>query len=226
MNIEQHGTVEERARVFAALGDPMRLRIVEQLALSDALPSDLAHDLGVASNLLAHHLNVLVQAGLVRRLRSEGDRRRTYVQLVGDAVPALAGAPVDAPGRVLFVCTANTARSQLATALWRSLSDVPAASAGTHPAAAVDPGAIAAAQRHGLRLARRTRPRDLADVHQPGDLVVTVCDRAHEELADPAALHWSVPDPVPAGTEHAFEAAVRDLDHRVHGLAQRLSAAS
>jgi protein-tyrosine-phosphatase len=127
---------------------------------------------------------------------------------------------------VLFVCTANTARSQLATLLWHALSDVPAASAGTHPAAAVDPRAIAAAERHGLRLAKRTRPRDLDEVQQPGDLVITVCDRAHEELADPTALHWSVPDPVPVGTTHAFEAAVRDLDHRVHGLAQRLSTAS
>jgi protein-tyrosine-phosphatase len=64
------------------------------------------------------------------------------------------------------------------------------------------------------------------DVRHAGDLVITVCDRAHEELGDPAALHWSVPDPVPIGTTHAFEAAVRDLDDRVHGLAERLSVAS
>ena len=102
----------------------------------------------------------------------------------------------------------------------------PSTSAGTHPAKAVDPRAIAAAERHGLRLAKRTRPRVLAEVQQSGDLVITVCDRAHEELADPSALHWSVPDPVPIGSEHAFEAAVRDLDHRVHGLAERLSTAS
>ena len=56
--------------------------------------------------------------------------------------------------------------------------------------------------------------------------MITVCDRAHEELGDPAALHWSVPDPVPTGTTEAFEAAVRDLDHRIHGLADTLSAAS
>lgn len=226
MVIERSGTIEQRAEVFAALGDPVRLRIVEQLAVSDGLPSDLARRLGVGSNLLAHHLNVLVEAGLVRRLRSEGDRRRTYVQLVHDAMPALAGTTIDVPGRVLFVCTANTARSQLATLLWRALSDVPTTSAGTHPAKAVDPRAIAAAERHGLRLAKRTRPRVLAEVQQSGDLVITVCDRAHEELADPSALHWSVPDPVPIGSEHAFEAAVRDLDHRVHGLAERLSTAS
>jgi protein-tyrosine-phosphatase len=127
---------------------------------------------------------------------------------------------------VLFVCTANTARSQLATLLWHALCDVPAASAGTHPADAVDPGAVAAAARHRLRLARSTKPQHVDDVRHAGDLVITVCDRAHEELGDPAALHWSVPDPVPIGTTHAFEAAVRDLDDRVHGLAERLSVAS
>ena len=218
--------IEQRAEVFAALGDPVRLRIVEQLATSDGLPSDLARVLGIGSNLLAHHLNVLVSSGLVRRLRSEGDRRRTYLQLVPDVMPVIAGQTIEVPGRVLFVCTANSARSQLATMLWRALSDIPAASAGTHPAAAVDAGAIAAAQRHGLRLARRTRPRGLSDVLQPDDLVITVCDRAHEELTELPALHWSVPDPVPSGRKHAFEAAVRDLDHRIHGLAERLSAAS
>ena len=226
MDTEQTDSVEQRAEVFAALGEPVRLRIVEQLTLSDGLPSDLARHLGIGSNLLAHHLNVLVGSGLVRRLRSEGDQRRTYLQLVPDVMPTLAGQTVDVPARVLFVCTANTARSQLATLLWQALSDVPSASAGTHPAEAVDPGAIAAAKRHGLRLAKGSHPRDLGEVQQPGDLVITVCDRAHEELADPAALHWSVPDPVPVGTTNAFEAAVRDLNHRVHGLAERLSTAS
>jgi ArsR family transcriptional regulator, arsenate/arsenite/antimonite-responsive transcriptional repressor / arsenate reductase (thioredoxin) len=226
MIIERRGSIEQRAEAFAALGDPVRLRIVEQLALRDGLPSDLAHQLGIGSNLLAHHLNVLVETGLVRRLRSEGDRRRTYLQLVREAVPALAGGAIDVPARVLFVCTANTARSQLATLLWRAVSEIPATSAGTHPAEAVDPGVIAAAARHGLRLATGSRPRHVVDTREPGDLVVTVCDRAHEELADPAALHWSVPDPVPTGSKHAFEAAVRDLDYRVHGLAERLSTAS
>ena len=63
MNVESMGSIEQRAEVFAALGDPVRLRIVEQLATSDGLPSDLARDLGIGSNLLAHHLNVLVGAG-------------------------------------------------------------------------------------------------------------------------------------------------------------------
>ena len=79
------------------------------------------------------------------------------------------------------MCTANSARSHLAAALWRRASTVPAASAGTHPAAAIEPGAIAAARRHRLPL-RRLRPRHISDVRQDGDLVITVCDLAHEEL--------------------------------------------
>jgi protein-tyrosine-phosphatase/DNA-binding HxlR family transcriptional regulator len=226
MGTERLVEIQRRAEAFAALGDPVRLAIVEQLALSDALPSDLSAHLGIGSNLLAHHLNVLEAAGLVLRLRSEGDRRRTYVQLVPGGVPPVAGATVPAPQRLLFVCTANSARSQLAALLWEALSELPVASAGTHPAGAVDPGAVAAARRRRLRLAEQTRPKRLEDVKRAGDLVITVCDRAHEELADPDALHWSVPDPVPVGTAHAFEAAVRDLDDRVHGLAGRLSVAS
>ncbi|HRK48353.1 MAG TPA: helix-turn-helix domain-containing protein, partial [Nocardioides sp.] len=72
MNTEQ-SSVERRASAFAALGDPVRLAIVDRLAASDELPSDLAEELGIRSNLLAHHLNVLEEAGLVRRQRSEAD---------------------------------------------------------------------------------------------------------------------------------------------------------
>ncbi len=226
MNTEQSASVDARAEAFAALGDPVRLRIVERLVLSDAMPSDLSAVLGINSNLLAHHLKVLEAADLVRRVRSEGDRRRTYVRLLTGGLPSLVAAPVAVPRRVLFVCTANSARSQLAALLWRHRSSLPAESAGTHPADQVSAGAVAAAKRHHLRLARGTRPQRLADVRGAGDLMVTVCDRAHEELADPAALHWSVPDPVPVGTARAFEAVVGDLDHRIHGLVDRFDQAS
>ena len=121
------------------------------------------------------------------------------------------------------MCTANSARSHLAAALWRQASSVPAASAGTSPAAAVDPRAIAAAGRRRLPLPR-LRPRHLSDVRHDGDLIVTVCDRAHEELAGLAAVHWSVPDPVPAGAPEGFDAALDELDRRVRLLAPRLAA--
>jgi protein-tyrosine-phosphatase len=126
--------------------------------------------------------------------------------------------------RVLFVCTANSARSHLAAALWRRASDVPAASAGTRPAAAIEPGAIAAAERHHLPL-RRLRPRHISEIRQDGDLVITVCDLAREELGQLVAVHWSVPDPVPAGDPASFDTALAELSHRVERLVPRIRAA-
>jgi protein-tyrosine-phosphatase len=184
--------------------------------------------LAMPSNLLAHHLRVLQQAGLVSRHRSEGDRRRTYLRLVPGALDVLAGPPAlagRAARRVLFVCTANSARSHLAAALWRRASEVPAASAGTHPAGAIAPGALDAAQRHGLPLPG-AHPRHISDVRHDGDLVVTVCDLAHEELGGLTAVHWSVPDPVPAGDPGSFDAALDELRRRVGLLAPRIATAS
>jgi protein-tyrosine-phosphatase len=214
-----------RVAMHAALADPARLRITDMLADGDASPSELAAVLGMPSNLLAHHVRVLEGAGLVMRRRSEGDRRRTYLRLVPGAFGALAGSPARAARRVLFVCTANSARSHLAAALWRQASAVPAASAGTHPAAAIDPGAIAAARRHQLPM-RRLRPRHMSDVQEDDDLVITVCDLAHEEIGGLAAVHWSVPDPVPAGDDASFDTALGELARRVSILAPRLKAAS
>src|SRR5918999_4175409 len=112
--------LEEGAAVHAALGEPVRLALVDQLIAGDASPSDLAEALGLGTNLLAHHLKVLEAAGVIRRVRSEGDRRRSYVQLrlenpvVRGALP---GRPIaSALRRVMFVCSANSARSQLAAA--------------------------------------------------------------------------------------------------------------
>jgi len=215
--------LERRAAMHAALADPARLAITDTLTDGDASPSELAAMLAMPSNLLAHHLRVLQQAGLVARHRSEGDRRRSYLRLIPGSLGQLAGPRARSARRLLFVCTANSARSHLAAALWRQASSVPAASAGTRPAAAVDPRAIAAAGRRRLPLPR-LRPRHLSDVRHDGDLIVTVCDRAHEELAALAAVHWSVPDPVPAGDPEGFDAALDELDRRVRLLAPRLAA--
>jgi ArsR family transcriptional regulator, arsenate/arsenite/antimonite-responsive transcriptional repressor / arsenate reductase (thioredoxin) len=225
MGTDISAELARRVVMHAALADLARLRITDLLADGDASPSELAAVLAMPSNLLAHHLRVLEEAGLVMRRRSEGDRRRTYLHLVPGAVDALGGSPARAARRVLFVCTANSARSHLAAALWRQASAVPAASAGTHPAAAIDPGAIAAAGRHQLPL-RRIRPRPMSDVQEDGDLVITVCDRAHEEIGELGAVHWSVPDPVPAGDDASFDAALEELARRVSVLAPRLAAAS
>jgi len=211
--------------VHAALADPARLAITDTLQAGDASPSELAAMLAMPSNLLAHHLHVLQQAGIITRRRSEGDRRRTYLQLVPGVLDSPAAPTARAALRVLFVCTANSARSHLAAALWRRASTVPAVSAGTQPAPAIDPGAIAAAQRHRLPLPR-LRPRHISDVRRQGDLVITVCDLAHEELHEAAAVHWSIPDPVPAGDPASFDAALAQLADRVGRLAPRLAAVS
>ena len=228
MNIERQTALERRAAVHAALADPARLAIVDTLSLGDASPSELQSLLDMPSNLMAHHLKVLETAGLLARARSEADRRRTYLTLAPDAVTGLDLAAEMSASRVVFVCTANSARSQLAAALWRRVSRVPVASAGTHPAARVDPGAVATAQRHGLPM-RVLRPRPLHDVLGVDDLIVTVCDNAHEELAhdEPLpgggpGLHWSVTDPVPVGTDDAFEHTFTQLTRRVGSLADRV----
>ena len=225
MITELNEDLGRRAAVHAALADPARLRITDVLADGDASPSELAALLAMPSNLLAYHLHVLEQAGIITRRRSEGDRRRTYLQLVPGALDLLAPPSARAALRVLFVCTANSARSHLAAALWRRASTVPALSAGTHPAASIDPGAIAAARRHSLPLPR-LRPRHIAEVRQDGDLVITVCDLAHEELAEATAVHWCIPDPVPAGDPGSFDAALAQLGDRVGRFAPRLVAAS
>jgi protein-tyrosine-phosphatase len=225
MNTELTSGLAARAAVHAALADPARLQITDTLSAGDSSPSELAAMLAMGSNLLAHHLRVLEQAGLLTRRRSDGDRRRTYLQLVPGALESLTRPPARTARRVLFVCTANSARSHLAAALWRRASNLPAASAGTHPAARIEPGAIAAARRHRLPM-RRLRPRHIGDVQHDGDLVITVCDMAHEELGRQAAVHWSVPDPVPAGDTASFDVALAELSHRVERLAPRLAATS
>jgi ArsR family transcriptional regulator, arsenate/arsenite/antimonite-responsive transcriptional repressor / arsenate reductase (thioredoxin) len=225
MITEQRSDLERRAAVHAALADPARLRIADALADGDASPSELGAMLGMPSNLLAHHLQVLQSAGIVSRHRSQGDRRRTYLRLVPGALDLPRGGGQWEASRVLFVCTANSARSHLAAALWRRASRVPATSAGTHPADVIDPGAFDAAGRHQLTLPRM-RPRHIGDVRQDGDLVVAVCDLAYEELGGLAIVHWSVPDPVPAGDPASFDAALAELADRVRSLAPRLAAVS
>jgi protein-tyrosine-phosphatase len=124
-------------------------------------------------------------------------------------------------GPALFVCTANSARSPLAAALWRHRTGRPASSAGTHPAERIHPGAVAAARRAGVPLGDDA-PSSIEDAGTPPAIVVTVCDQAHEELdPDPSWLHWSVPDPVPAATAEAFDAAVAELVERIDALSAR-----
>jgi ArsR family transcriptional regulator, arsenate/arsenite/antimonite-responsive transcriptional repressor / arsenate reductase (thioredoxin) len=214
----------DRARVFAALGDPHRLGVVDLLQVQDLSPDALAAALEIPGNLLAHHLKVLESAGVITRTHSQNDRRRIYVQLADGAIDGLLPQPsMVAAGRVVFVCTHNSARSVLAEALWRDASDVPTTSAGTHPAERFNPSAISAAERLGLTVASRS-PQSIDDVLQPDDVVVSVCDSVNEELGElpNRRFHWSVPDPARVGTDAAFAGAVDDLRTRVAHLSPRV----
>lgn len=204
--------------MHAALGEPARLAIVDRLVLGDVSPTEIGRELGLPSNLLAHHLKLLEQAGVIERSRSEGDHRRTYLRLRPEALTGLLPTGLRTAPRVMFVCTHNSARSQLAAALWARHSPVPAASAGTHPAARVHPRAVAVARSQGLALAR-ARTSLVDEVLREGDLVVAVCDNAHEELGTGDRLHWSVPDPARIDTDNAFDQAFRDIADRIDRLA-------
>ncbi|MEO8093866.1 MAG: helix-turn-helix domain-containing protein [Pseudolysinimonas sp.] len=221
MNGERN--LEERATRHAALAEPVRLHIVDLLSLGDWSPSELQLRLQLPSNLLAHHLNALERASLITRDRSEADKRRSYVRLNRSALDDLGTAEPVRARRVVFVCTGNSARSQLAAALWSHASSIPAASGGTHPADRIEPRAVEVANQHGLGLLGK-RPQLLAQVLRGGDLVVTVCDNAHEEASITAALHWSIPDPVRVGTDAAFERAFEQIAARVGDLAPWVAA--
>ncbi len=218
---DERSDLELRAARHAALADPARLRIVDLLTLGDLSPRELQDALGIASNLVAHHLGVLEREGMIVRSRSEGDKRRSYVRLVAEATAGLGPSAAAAARRVLFVCTGNSARSQLAAALWERRSSIPAASAGTKPAATIAAGALGTAERHGLQL-REAAPQHLSDVLEDADFIVTVCDAAHESLAGADALHWSVPAPGAAGTDAAYDAAFDELAERIDALAEQL----
>lgn len=210
----------ERAAVHAALGDPVRLAIVDELAFSDRSPGELVDRLGVPSNLLAHHLAVLEDAGLVVRSVSAGDARRRYVSL-DRSRPDILTVLRPPHGRslrpMLFLCTHNSARSQLAAALWTQRTGRVARSGGTRPAPAVHPGAVRAARRAGLDIAGAA-PRHHQRVPARAQ-VVTVCDLVHEDLTPGTDWwHWSIPDPVAVGSDAAFDAVLRLLDERIAGV--------
>jgi len=220
----ERNSLAGRARIHGALGDPARLAIVDTLVAGDAAPGELGQVLDMPTNLVAHHLKVLEDAGLVVRSRSEGDRRRTYVRLVTEVLESVVRPSLAAAPRVVFVCTQNSARSQLAASIWSRRSQIPAVSAGTEPAVRPHPRAVRVARKHGLDPAG-WRTAHVGDVVERDDLVIAVCDIAYEHLPSVARprLHWSVPDPAATDTNAAFEAAYREIADRIDRLAPVLS---
>jgi len=213
--------IESRASAHAALGDQRRLLIVDHLAAGDHTVAELADLVGMRGNLLAHHLDVLDDAGLIERRVSQGDHRRRYVSLRWGRLPTTSVRPPLDRHTIAFVCTHNSARSQFAAALWESVTGNAAASAGAYPASRVHPTAVRVASELGVDLsaAAPSGYEDLPDV----DLVVSVCDRAREGELPTAAehVHWSVPDPVAVGTVPAFRSAFQEITNRIEHFARQ-----
>ena len=125
-----------------------------------------------------------------------------------------------APFRLLFVCTGNSARSQLAEGLANHLGDgrVEAQSAGTMPFG-VSSHAVEVMRERGIDIGRQYS-KGLDDVVGPFDLVITLCDSAVREcprsLFDTAHRHWSTPDPsFVAGGPEAVRASFRLVRDRL-----------
>lgn len=209
-------SLEDRAKLHAAMGDVTRLALLDELAHGDLTPRALREALDIPGNLLTHHLGILQDVGLIRRRRSDVDGRSSYVQLTQLARAHLPTRTLARPKRVAFVCTANSARSQLAEALWHRMSDIPAISAGTLPAQRVHPGAVQAGRRLGLDLSHAV-PRQIGGLLDDEDLIISVCDSAGRQI-EPSHLHWSIPDPVATATKAAFDEAGTELAHRITAL--------
>ena len=98
---------------------------------------------------------------------------------------------------------------------WRGRTRFHAESAGSRPARTANPHAIATLREHGVPWAGHP-PRGLEGLErQPGDFVITVCDRAKEAcpvfLGQPVIAHWGMPDPATVeGDDETVRAAFRD----------------
>ena len=230
-------------RFLSLAGHPLRWQLLSELARSDRRVGELCELVGRRQSLVSYHLRQLRDGGLVSARRSAADRRDAYYVLdlercrgllasAGASLhPGLAGVSPDdrepSPAEVLFLCTGNSARSQMAEALceWLSAGAVRAASAGSHPKA-LHPLAVRAMRRRGLDIsARRAKHLDELATRR-FDYVITLCDRVREVCPEfpggPAAIHWSVPEP--GQRLPAFERCAAELETRVRFLLEALRA--
>jgi ArsR family transcriptional regulator, arsenate/arsenite/antimonite-responsive transcriptional repressor / arsenate reductase (thioredoxin) len=219
-------------------GHPLRWRLLGELARSDRRVGELCALADRRQSLVSYHLRKLRDGGLVSMHRSAADGRDTYYALdlarcgellagAGVALhPGLATAPRSRTARadVLFLCTGNSARSQMAEALCEQLSGgaVRAVSAGSHPKP-LHPNAV----RTIPDLAGR-RSKHLSDfAGRRFDYVISLCDRVREVCPEfpggPELIHWSIPDPAREGgsdeeTLPAFERTAAELRTRIDFL--------
>jgi protein-tyrosine-phosphatase len=200
-------------------GHPLRWRLLAELARSDRMVHELTGLVGEPQNLVSYHLGKLRDGRLVSARRSSADRRDAYYTVdlarIGGLLSATGGAlhpglrltPAlpdgAAPGavRVLFLCTGNSARSQMAEALAiaRSRGVIEAYSAGSHPKP-VHPNAVRVMRHeHGLDLAAQVSKHLDVFVDQRFDWVISLCDRVREVCPQfpghPETIHWSIANP-------------------------------
>lgn len=213
-----HASFDPPAFLLLA-GHPLRWRLLDELARSDRLVSEMMAATGEPQNLVSYHLGKLRQGGLVSARRSSADRRDTYYGLdlahFGARLSAVGGAlhpglrlshahdgALTKPARVLFLCSGNSARSPMAAALTRARSDgaVAAVSAGSHPRA-LHPNALRVMREdYGVDLADHEARHFDAFADQRFDRVISLCDRVREVCPEfperPEVAHWSIPNPV------------------------------
>ena len=230
-------------------GHPLRWRLLAELARSDRQVRELTALAGQPQNLVSYHLGRLRAGGLVRTRRSSADGRDAYYSIdlirCGDLLTAAGAAlhpglwfvppprPAGVRGSVLFLCSGNSVRSQVAQAICEQLAGgtITAASAGSHPKP-LHPNAIRVMREHGIDISAR-QPRHFSVLAgQRFDYVVSLCDRVREVCPEfagpPQAIHWSIPDPAAAGrsdaeTYPAFRALATELQTRIGFLLFRIS---
>ena len=240
------------------VGDPQRWRLLVELAGSDRRVGELTELCGRQQNLVSYHLSELRRAGLVSSRRSSADRRDTYYRVdiarctelfraaAASLQPGLrldswpAGpAPIRGrPPRVLFLCTGNSARSQMAEALLeeRSGGAVEGRSAGSHPKT-LHPDAVRVMADRGIDISGRPTKQMDRFARSRFDRVITLCDKVRELCPEfpgrPVTSHWSMPDPAAEADAHAdtdltsFPAFLRtadELETRVGLLIAQLTA--
>jgi ArsR family transcriptional regulator len=230
------------------LADETRWRLIQALRNSDHLVGELVEETELSQNLISYHLGVLRQAGLVQLHKSDADGRATYYgldlaaltdlyrRLGTDLALPVPSRPEALPAMsVVFLCRANSARSQIAEGWLRALSagKLTVRSAGTQPAR-LHPLAEQVMAEVGVDIGHHQSKHVDTLARLTPDVVVTVCDIAREQCAvwhqAGAQLHWSIPDPVSvadAGDRlQAFRAVRDELRRRVEGLLELLRASS
>lgn len=234
------------------LADPIRWQLVRELARSDRRVGELAELVGRAQNLVSYHLGELRTAGVVSSRRSSADGRDTYYRLqvgtcgqrLDDAAAAIHPALRRPPPagttatrarripRVLFLCTGNSARSQIAEALLeaRAAGRVHARSAGSTPKP-LHPDAVRVLAERGIDIAGRETKHFSRFTRTRFDRVITLCDKVREVCPEfpgaPVTVHWSMADPAAAGDENdtypAFVATADEIEVRIDLLLAELA---